>query len=136
MCNTQPSRLKRRLQIQTLLLSVKAIFCCSITIEVTHFCNKELFYSQIAFQGKHIFVALFCYNFTSISGRQNFALKILYICGTLARFIVMTWISEIYYCPQKYKLASIKNNCRDSGSNQGPSDLQSDALPTELSRHI
>ena len=25
-------------------------------------------------------------------------------------------------------------NCRDSGSNQGTSDLQSDALPTELSR--
>ena len=24
--------------------------------------------------------------------------------------------------------------CRDPGSNQGPSDLQSDALPTELSR--
>ena len=24
--------------------------------------------------------------------------------------------------------------CRDQGSNQGPSDLQSDALPTELSR--
>lgn len=27
-------------------------------------------------------------------------------------------------------------NCRDSGSNQGPSDLQSDALPTELSRRV
>ncbi len=26
-------------------------------------------------------------------------------------------------------------DCRDSGSNQGPSDLQSDALPTELSWH-
>ena len=25
--------------------------------------------------------------------------------------------------------------CRDPGSNRGPSDLQSDALPTELSRH-
>ena len=25
--------------------------------------------------------------------------------------------------------------CRDPGLNQGPSDLQSDALPTELSRH-
>ena len=24
--------------------------------------------------------------------------------------------------------------CRDTGSNRGPSDLQSDALPTELSR--
>ena len=27
-----------------------------------------------------------------------------------------------------------KTNCRDPGSNRGPSDLQSDALPTELSR--
>ena len=27
-----------------------------------------------------------------------------------------------------------KEICRDQGSNQGPSDLQSDALPTELSR--
>jgi hypothetical protein len=26
--------------------------------------------------------------------------------------------------------------CRDPGSNRGPSDLQSDALPTELSRHV
>ena len=29
-----------------------------------------------------------------------------------------------------------EKQCRDQGSNQGPSDLQSDALPTELSRHI
>ena len=28
-----------------------------------------------------------------------------------------------------------KKNCRDPGSNRGPSDLQSDALPSELSRH-
>ena len=27
-----------------------------------------------------------------------------------------------------------KNSCRDPGSNQGPLDLQSNALPTELSR--
>jgi hypothetical protein len=27
-----------------------------------------------------------------------------------------------------------KTACRDPGSNRGPSDLQSDALPTELSR--
>ena len=30
----------------------------------------------------------------------------------------------------------MKKVCRDPGSNQGPSDLQSDALPTELSRHL
>ncbi len=29
-----------------------------------------------------------------------------------------------------------KERCRDPGSNQGPSDLQSDALPTELSRRF
>ena len=32
------------------------------------------------------------------------------------------------------KKAKSKKKCRDPGSNQGPSDLQSDALPTELSR--
>ena len=30
--------------------------------------------------------------------------------------------------------SAVKKNCRDPGLNQGPSDLQSDALPTELSR--
>ena len=30
--------------------------------------------------------------------------------------------------------AMLMNACRDPGSNRGPSDLQSDALPTELSR--
>ena len=29
-----------------------------------------------------------------------------------------------------------KKKCRDPGSNRGPLDLQSNALPTELSRHI
>ena len=29
-----------------------------------------------------------------------------------------------------------KRLCRDPGLNQGPSDLQSDALPTELSRPV
>ena len=28
-----------------------------------------------------------------------------------------------------------KKHCRNPGSNQGPLDLQSNALPTELSRH-
>ena len=30
--------------------------------------------------------------------------------------------------------AMLMNACRDPGSNRGPSDLQSDTLPTELSR--
>ena len=32
------------------------------------------------------------------------------------------------------RLIKKDENCRDPGLNQGPSDLQSDALPTELSR--
>ena len=32
------------------------------------------------------------------------------------------------------RTCSAKNSCRDPGSNRGPPDLQSDALPTELSR--
>ena len=32
------------------------------------------------------------------------------------------------------KLRSARKKCRDPGSSRGPSDLQSDALPTELSR--
>ena len=31
-------------------------------------------------------------------------------------------------------MANAHEKCRDPGSNRGPSDLQSDALPTELSR--
>ena len=30
----------------------------------------------------------------------------------------------------------VKKKCLDPGLNQGPSDLQSDALPTELSRLV
>ena len=33
-----------------------------------------------------------------------------------------------------YRFRTVVQNCRDPGLNQGPSDLQSDALPTELSR--
>ena len=36
-------------------------------------------------------------------------------------------------CPEK-RAQGKKTKCRDPGSNRGPSDLQSDALPTELSR--
>ena len=32
--------------------------------------------------------------------------------------------------------AKFEQNCRDRGSNAGPLDLQSNALPTELSRRI
>ena len=32
------------------------------------------------------------------------------------------------------KCAKLKKKCRDPGSNRGPLDLQSNALPTELSR--
>ena len=35
-----------------------------------------------------------------------------------------------------YLLVAGKKQCRDPGSNRGPLDLQSNALPTELSRHF
>ncbi len=38
------------------------------------------------------------------------------------------------YALKKIEEQEKKERCRDPGSNQGPSDLQSDALPTELSR--
>jgi hypothetical protein len=34
----------------------------------------------------------------------------------------------------KYSVSRSLKNCRDPGSNRGPLDLQSNALPTELSR--
>ena len=42
------------------------------------------------------------------------------------------WLSR--FGRDKYTVRS--TTCRDPGSNRGPSDLQSDALPTELSRLV
>ena len=39
---------------------------------------------------------------------------------------------DLYYFIKSSKYANEKKNCRHPGSNQGPSDLQSDALPAEL----
>ena len=45
-------------------------------------------------------------------------------------------ISSIaFVCPEK-RAQGKKTKCRDPGSSRGPSDLQSDALPTELSRQL
>ena len=42
-------------------------------------------------------------------------------------------IEVVEYLPWKSRCGNgRKNQCRDPGSNRGPSDLQSDALPTEL----
>ena len=38
----------------------------------------------------------------------------------------------VFLSPPKVK----KNRCLDRGSNTGPLDLQSNALPTELSKHV
>ncbi len=38
-------------------------------------------------------------------------------------------------CFDRYRTV-ISKNCRDPGSNRGPLDLQSNALPTELSRLV
>ena len=41
------------------------------------------------------------------------------------------------YIDKNNTFKAVKNKCRDQGSNRGPLDLQSNALPTELSRlHI
>ena len=50
---------------------------------------------------------------------------------TLALHI--NYVSEII-C--KIKSEIFQNICRDPGSNRGPLDLQSNALPTELSRQV
>ena len=64
--------------------------------------------------------------------------------ATLASHMVQ-WLGYPAFTPKawwvrlitsKYYCLTIQNYCRDPGSNQGPSDLQSDALPTELSRLI
>ena len=42
--------------------------------------------------------------------------------------------SEPHSCHDVVSMNTITSACRDPGLNRGPSDLQSDALPTELSR--
>ena len=42
--------------------------------------------------------------------------------------------SKLYVVGKQAKMNQKK--CRDPGSNRGPLDLQSNALPTELSRHM
>jgi hypothetical protein len=44
--------------------------------------------------------------------------------------------SESAPCAGSNGKEEVNKICRDPGSNRGPSDLQSNALPTELSRHI
>ena len=44
-------------------------------------------------------------------------------------------LAGAYFCPRKIFVPGFLNSkCRDPGSNRGPLDLQSNALPTELSR--
>jgi hypothetical protein len=43
--------------------------------------------------------------------------------------------SRLIFFSYRYRTV-ISKNCRDSGSNRGPLDLQSNALPTELSRLV
>ena len=53
-------------------------------------------------------------------------------------FLIMTICSLIIHSlSNKLEIGMwIKKHCLSQGSNQGPSDLQSDALPTELPKHI
>ncbi len=43
--------------------------------------------------------------------------------------------SRLIFFSNRYRTV-ISKNCRDPGSNRGPLDLQSNALPTELSRLV
>ena len=48
--------------------------------------------------------------------------------------IVSSNLAGAYFFIYKMSLAGVEKKCRDPGSNRGPLDLQSNALPTELSR--
>ena len=48
--------------------------------------------------------------------------------------IVSSNLAGAYFFINKMFLAGVEKKCRDPGSNRGPLDLQSNALPTELSR--
>ena len=48
--------------------------------------------------------------------------------------IVSSNLAGAYFFIYKMFLAGVEKKCRDPGSNRGPLDLQSNALPTELSR--
>ena len=48
--------------------------------------------------------------------------------------IVSSNLAGAYFFIYKMFLAGVQKKCRDPGSNRGPLDLQSNALPTELSR--
>ena len=48
--------------------------------------------------------------------------------------IVSSNLAVAYFFIYKMFLAGVEKKCRDPGSNRGPLDLQSNALPTELSR--
>ena len=44
-------------------------------------------------------------------------------------------LAGAYFCPREiFVPVFLYSKCRDPGSNRGPLDLQSNALPTELSR--
>ena len=66
-----------------------------------------------------------------------FQVKRLNHSAIAAHSTLKTWF--LMWCSSYTSLDSFQNHaseCRDPGLNQGPSDLQSDALPTELSRLI
>ena len=48
--------------------------------------------------------------------------------------IVSSNLAGAYFFINKMFLVGVEKKCRDPGSNRGPLDLQSNALPTELSR--
>ena len=60
----------------------------------------------------------------ALEKQRHAAHLFIFLCGSAS--IAFAWPEKRAQCR--------KTKCRDPGSNRGPSDLQSDALPTELSR--
>ena len=59
------------------------------------------------------------------------------ISGLVVEYIVAIDVTRVRFPADAFFVATGLaggKKCRDPGSNRGPSDLQSDALPTELSR--
>ena len=57
--------------------------------------------------------------------------------GTWTRIVrIRTWSANQLHYRTIFLYMSIKKTCLDRGSNTGPLDLQSNALPTELSKQV
>ena len=73
-------------------------------------------------------------NHTTRPSSRCFALNVFFSLPRLG-LVLRSALPEAAWCGSlSSSIRFIMKTCRDPGSNRGPSDLQSDALPTELSR--